>query len=81
MRVARLRLICCAILCASVCAMPMLSIPKAARPAMQLPKLTRDPRVLSALKNIGAASSATTEEQVRITEIPAPTFNEAARGA
>ena len=81
MKLARLQRICCAILCATFFAMPMLSAPKAARPAMQLPKLTRDPRVLAALKSLGAAGNATTEEQIRITEIPAPTFSEAARGA
>ncbi len=59
----------------------MLTAPKAERPAAQLPKLTRDPRVLAALKNIDAAGKAITEEQTRITEIPAPTFNEAARGS
>src|SRR5579862_3195003 len=59
----------------------MLTAPKAERPATQIPKLTRDPRVLSALKNIDAAGKTITDEQIRITEIPAPTFNEAARGS
>lgn len=80
MKSARLRLICGAILCATIFVMPMLSTSKAARSTTPLPKLTRDPRVLSALKSLGG-SDATTEEQIRITEIPAPTFNEAARGA
>ena len=81
MESARLRLICCAILCTTVFVTPMLSAPKAERPATQLPKLTRDPRVLAALKNLDAAGDAITDEQMRITEIPAPTFNEAARGS
>jgi tripeptide aminopeptidase len=80
MNSARLRLICGAILCATIFVMPMLSTSKAARSTTPLPKLTRDPRVLTALKSLGAGD-ATTEEQIRITEIPAPTFNEAARGA
>jgi tripeptide aminopeptidase len=81
MNLARLRLICCAILSATVFVVPMLSTPKAERPVAQLPKLIRDPRVLSALKNIDAAGKTITDEQARITEIPAPTFNEAARGS
>ena len=52
MKSARLRLIFCAILCATVFAMTMLPAPKAARPTSQLPKLTDDPRVLSALKSL-----------------------------
>lgn len=78
---ARLRVTCCAVLCASVLVMPILSSTKAARPVAPAPKLTRDPRVLAALKNLEASSAETTEEQIRITEIPAPTFSEAARGA
>jgi tripeptide aminopeptidase len=81
MKSARLRRICGAILCATIFVMPMLSTSKAARSTTPLPKLTRDPRVLLALKNLDAAGSAVTDEQIRITEIPAPTFNEAARGA
>jgi tripeptide aminopeptidase len=77
---ARPRLICCAILCAVVFVMPMLSAPKASRPVTQIPKLTRDPRVLLALKHL-EGGDAITAEQIRITEIPAPTFNETARGA
>jgi tripeptide aminopeptidase len=81
MESARPRLIFCAILCATVFVMPMLSVPKAAVPKAQLPKLTGDLRVLSALKSLDASGDAITDEQIRITEIPAPTFNEAARGA
>ncbi len=81
MKFARLPLICCAVFCTTVFVTPMLTAPKAERPAPQLPKLTRDPRVLAALKNLDTAGKAITDEQVRITEIPAPTFNEAARGS
>lgn len=69
-----------AVACAALLLMPILSTTKAARPASQL-KLTRTPAVLSALKILEGAGTAVTEEQIRITEIPAPTFNEAARGA
>src|ERR1700739_3895057 len=80
MKSARLRRICGAILCTTIFVMPMLTS-KAARSTAPLPKLTRDPRLLSALKNLDDAGNAVTDEQIRITEIPAPTFNEAARGA
>lgn len=81
MMLARLRSNCCAILCATVFAATMLSAPKiTARPATQLSKLTRDPRVLQALKSLDAAGDAVASEQIRITEIAAPTFNESARG-
>ena len=80
MNAARLPLFCCAILCTTVFAMHMLSAPKAQRPTTQFAKLTADPRVLLALKKLDASVGAITEEQIRITEIPAPTFKEAARG-
>ena len=40
-----------------------------------------DPRVQRAIANLAASVDATTDEQVRITEIPAPPFGESARGA
>lgn len=40
-----------------------------------------DPRVARVLEILRASTSATTEEQIRITEISAPPFQEAARGA
>src|SRR5262245_41267215 len=39
------------------------------------------PRVLAAHTRLGTDTAAITEEQVRITAIPAPPFQEAARGA
>lgn len=69
-----------AVFCAALLLMPILSTTKAARPAPQL-KLPRTPAVLAALKILDGAGPALTEEQIRITEIPAPTFSEAARGA
>jgi len=39
-----------------------------------------DPRVASVLAILRSSAEATTEEQIRITEIPAPPFQEAARG-
>jgi len=80
MNVARPRSFCCAALCAAFLVMPILSTTKPARAAAQTPKLTRNPAVLAALKILDATGNATTEEQIRITEIPAPTFSEAARG-
>jgi len=69
-----------AVLFAAFLLMPILSTTRVARSAPQL-KLTRSPSVLSALKILDGASAAITAEQIRITEIPAPTFSEAARGA
>lgn len=43
--------------------------------------LTKDAGVQQALANLAATAGATTEEQIRITEIPAPPFHESARGA
>jgi len=40
-----------------------------------------DPRVAHVLDNLRSTTSATTEEQIRITEIPAPPFQEATRAA
>lgn len=77
MNVVRARSFCCAILSAVFLLMSILSTTKA---APQTLKLTRTPAVLSALKFLDGASDAATADQIRITEIPAPTFNEAARG-
>ena len=43
--------------------------------------LQSDPRVTRVLEILRAGANATTEEQIRITEIPAPPFQESARGA
>src|SRR5665213_149270 len=45
-----------------------------------LPDIASDPLVRQALARLTADAGATTDEQVRITEIPAPPFHEAARG-
>lgn len=42
--------------------------------------VTADPRVRQALAKLASSAPALTEEQARITEIPAPPFHEAARG-
>jgi len=42
--------------------------------------LVKDAGVQQALANLAATADATTEEQIRITEIPAPPFHETARG-
>jgi len=52
-----------------------------ARSAAATPAPQDDPRVASVLKYLRENGSAITEDQVRITEIPAPTFQEAARAA
>jgi tripeptide aminopeptidase len=61
--------------------MAMFPTTNAARQAPQSPKLVSNPRVLRALAKLGADAAATTDEQARITEIPAPSFHEAARAA
>jgi tripeptide aminopeptidase len=43
--------------------------------------VTVDPRVRQALASFASNAAAITEEQIRITEIPAPPFHESARGA
>jgi acetylornithine deacetylase/succinyl-diaminopimelate desuccinylase-like protein len=43
--------------------------------------LARNPQVARALQEIDRTASWTTEQQIRLTEIPAPTFQETARGA
>jgi tripeptide aminopeptidase len=44
-------------------------------------QLREDPRVAHALEILRSSAAATTEEQIHITEIPAPSFQEAARAA
>jgi acetylornithine deacetylase/succinyl-diaminopimelate desuccinylase-like protein len=51
------------------------------RPALSIPDWMQSEKVGAALARLGADSAATTEEQIRITAIPAPPFQEAARGA
>ena len=57
--------------------------PVAARPAelASVESLLQNPRVRQAVAAIERLSSWTTEQQVQLTEIPAPTFQEAARAA
>jgi acetylornithine deacetylase/succinyl-diaminopimelate desuccinylase-like protein len=50
-------------------------------PASLAPQWVNSAPVRTALARLGADVSATTEEQVRITAIPAPPFQESARGA
>src|SRR6202040_1351530 len=56
------------------------STPDAGSRGLQLTPAA-DGRVKKALALLAAGVNATTDEQVRITEIPAPPFHEAARGA
>ena len=52
-----------------------------ASPRSPQPAPIGDARVKTALALLAAGTNATTDEQIRITEIPAPPFQEAARGA
>jgi tripeptide aminopeptidase len=64
-----------------LCAVTAFSAPKRQAPKRSGPALASAPDVQRALEDLAAQSSATTEMQVRISEIPAPTFQESERGA
>ena len=70
-------------LCAILLAVTPLPARNAAqtRPASPAPAWVNSSPVRAALARLGADVAATTEEQVRITAIPAPPFQETARGA
>src|SRR5687768_13524829 len=53
----------------------------AAQDAAAVQRLARDPTVSAALAAIEASEPATVAEQIRLCEIPAPPFKEAARAA
>lgn len=69
----------CAILFA-VTSLPAQNTPQN-QPASSHPDWMKSEKVGAALAQLGADVAATTEEQIRITAIPAPPFQEAARGA
>jgi len=58
---------------------PSRAIPATAKPGAQ--GISADPRIAAALELLKDAADATTEEQIRITEIPAPPFHEEQRAA
>ena len=58
---------------------PLRTDPAAGNPGVQ--DLTSDSRVQRALALLKDSADTTTQEQIRITEIPAPPFHEEARAA
>ena len=56
-----------------------MAAPSARNATGPAPNVATDPRVRQALANLGASADATTDEQVRITQIPAPPFHESVR--
>ena len=69
-----------AVVCGILLAVATLPAQNAARPGQPLAELTKDARVQKALAKLATDAAAITDEQVRITEIPAPPFHESARG-
>lgn len=71
----------CGLLCVMLSAVGVLSTRNAGRAGRSLAAdITADPRVRQALAKLAAEAASVTEEQIRITEIPAPSFRESLRG-
>src|SRR5437588_10176386 len=69
------------LLCVMLLAMGVLSTRNSLRGGRSsAAEITADPRVRQALAKLASEAPAVTEEQIRITEIPAPTFRESLRG-
>ena len=69
------------LLCVMLSAMGVLSTRNALRAnRSSAADITADPRVRQALAKLVSEAPSVTEEQIRITEIPAPTFRESLRG-
>ncbi len=69
------------LLCVMLSAMGVLSTRNAVRASRSSPAdITADSRVRQALAKLAGEAASVTEEQIRITEIPAPTFRESLRG-
>jgi len=69
------------LLCVMLSIMGVLSARNTARAGRSsAADITADPRVRQALAKLSSEAAAVTEEQIRITEIPAPTFRESLRG-
>src|ERR1700692_3432033 len=74
------RVMFCGVVCVILASVTALSARHSLRPARLLPDAAREPRVRQALAQLGINAATITDEQVRISEIPAPPFREAARG-
>ncbi len=61
-------------------AVATLSAQNVSRPLQPIAELTANPRVQKALLDLRTNAKATTDEQARISEIPAPPFHESMRG-
>src|SRR5207302_9270613 len=71
----------CGLLCVMLSAMSVLSTRSGVRAnRSSAADITADPRVRQALAKLAGEAPSVTEEQIRITEIPAPTFRESLRG-
>jgi tripeptide aminopeptidase len=71
----------CGLLCVMLSAVGVLSTRNAGRAGRSLAAdITTDPRVRQALAKLAGEAASVTEEQIRITEIAAPSFRESLRG-
>jgi tripeptide aminopeptidase len=71
----------CGLVCVMLSAVGVLSTRNAVRASRSSAAgVTADPRVRQALAKLAGEAASVTEEQIRITEIPAPTFRESLRG-
>src|SRR5579863_2156561 len=71
----------CGLLCVMLSAMGVVSTRNAVRSSRSsAADITADPRVRQALAKLTSEAPSVTEEQIRITEIPAPSFRESLRG-
>ncbi len=76
------RVMTCGLLCVILSAVGMLSTRNVIRAGRSsAAPITADPRVRQALAKLASEAPSVTEEQIRITEIPAPTFHESVRAA
>jgi tripeptide aminopeptidase len=76
------RVMTCGLLCVILSAVGMLSTRNVIRAGRSsAAPITADPRVRQALAKLAGEAPSVTEEQIRITEIPAPTFHESVRAA
>lgn len=71
----------CGLLCVMLSIMGVLSTRNVLRSSRSsAAEVTSDPRVRQALAKLAGEAASVTEEQIRITEIPAPSFRESLRG-
>jgi tripeptide aminopeptidase len=73
-----------ALVCVILCSMTVFSARRPAQSAQAppaAPEVTKHPGVQRALAQLGADTGLITEEQIHITEVPAPPFHESARAA